>query len=122
MKASPLKSEITLTALLLAGLFVFIDPFDLWMSSSSSKAIGFAIVAFLFLLIVFSWKQKARDERELLNSYFSDRLAYLVAISSLFFVFVYQVFMGLPAVITASLLALVVISKLIAVIFTSTFR
>lgn len=122
MKSSPLKSEITITTLLLAGLFIFIDPFNLWMTSTSSQSIGFVIVAFLFVLIFLSWKQKARDERELLNSYFSDRLAYLVAVSSLFFVFVYQVFMGLPAVITASLLALVVISKLIAVIFTSTFR
>ncbi|PKL08189.1 MAG: hypothetical protein CVV51_10180 [Spirochaetae bacterium HGW-Spirochaetae-7] len=76
-------SEITVSAALLAVLFLKLDPFH-WLMPTATQMVLLGVFAVAFALYAGAiFQEKAQDERESLLLYRANRMGYLVGVVSL---------------------------------------
>lgn len=73
-----------ITALILVLLIVaLLNPFSWFMPSPVVMMLILAVVVVFILFITFVWKERARDERELLHRTIAGRVAFLSGVAML---------------------------------------
>jgi predicted Co/Zn/Cd cation transporter (cation efflux family) len=83
-------SELTISAVLLAALFLKLDPFHWLMPTATQMGLlgVFAVAFALYAGAIF--REKAQDERESLLLYRANRMGYLAGVVSISVVIVFQ--------------------------------
>lgn len=69
--------ELTISSLLLLLLVLFLNPFQLWMPSEMHMMLIVLLILIFAVFVLFVFKEKVRDEREVLHRYIANRYAYL---------------------------------------------
>lgn len=83
-------SEFVIAVILMIFLVLVVNPFQFWIPDTLHMMliIGFAIMSFVFAGIIF--KEKSKDERELVHRNTAGRLGYLVGVVTLVFSIIVQ--------------------------------
>lgn len=76
-------SEFIIGVILMIFLVLVVNPFQVWMPDTLHMMliVGFAIMSFVFAGIIF--KEKSKDERELVHRNTAGRFGYLVGVITL---------------------------------------
>jgi len=82
--------EITITALFLIILILFLNPFGLWMPDRVVYIMIAGVIILFALFTSFVWREKAHDEREQLHKMVAGRIAYLIGVGVLVFAIVVE--------------------------------
>ena len=64
---------------ILAGLLaLLVNPFDWWMNGTVYMSVVVSTLVFFCIFAVFLWREKPRDEREVVHVMFAGRTAYFL--------------------------------------------
>jgi len=72
-----LIQEIALSLVLLVLLVLFLNPMGIWMPGNVVMLLVFILVIVFTLFASFIWREKPRDEREMVHGMFAGRIAFL---------------------------------------------
>ena len=111
------KLEISVSLVLLLMVFLFLDPFMIWMPSELVyMALGGLIIAFV-IVAGFVWKERARDEREYLHTMIAGIVAYLTGAGLLVIAITVQTVLTHPDPWLVITLAGMVIARILGFIY-----
>lgn len=85
-------AEIVISIILIALLIMLLNPFDFLMTTPVQTMMIAAVLIIFISFCVFVWREKARDEREVLHKQIASRFAYLSGASVLIIAIVAQSF------------------------------
>lgn len=83
MKNSQFAAEAIISLILVALVIALLNPFYWWMPDMMTMTVVLALVIVFAIFAGFVWREKARDERELLHIMAAGRFAFLVGIAAL---------------------------------------
>ena len=117
------KLSYLITAVVLVVLLVLLtDPFMLWMPMGAQLTVLLAAAVLACVWAGFVLYERASDEREMLHTLHAGRVAYLSGIAVLTVALIYQGFAhAIDPWITLAL-GVMVVAKLIARLYTDTYR
>ncbi|MEK7623494.1 MAG: hypothetical protein AAB408_02370 [Patescibacteria group bacterium] len=82
--------EIVISLLLLAFIILFCNPLNILMTPVMLMWVTACFIACFALFAAFVWQERARDEREAVNSMAAGRTAFLTGVGVLVIGIVYQ--------------------------------
>jgi len=82
--------EIAVSLILALLLIYVINPGMLWMPSMLEKHIGILVLVLFIGFSIFFWREKPRDEREILHAAHAGRYAYFAGASVLMIGILYE--------------------------------
>ena len=83
MKNNQFVAEVIISLILIALVVALLNPFYWWMPDMMTMTVILALVIVFAIFASFVWREKARDERELLHIMAAGRFAFLVGIATL---------------------------------------
>jgi len=75
--------ELILSGVILVLLTLLLNPLDFWMPDSMHMVILVGLVVVFSLFALFIYREKAKDEREVLHRFIAGRFAYLIGTTTL---------------------------------------
>lgn len=106
------------TSLVLIILAVFLlNPFHAWMPAMGVKMIAGALLVIFTIFAGLLWKEKAKDERELLHKMIAGRIAFLVGTALIVIAIIYQNFTTQIDPWLVIILAGMILSKIAGLIY-----
>lgn len=85
-----MQNAILLTLVLAILALLVINPFQLYMISMASMVTLSLFTLVVFGLLIFVWREKKEDERELAHNAFASRLGFIVGSATLLIVLLVQ--------------------------------
>lgn len=82
--------EVAISAILLILLLLLLNPFHFWMPNEAHMLMLIGLVVLFAVFALFVFREKARDEREVLHRFIAGRFAYLVGTALLVIGIVWQ--------------------------------
>ena len=83
MKNNFFIKEISAAIILMLLLFFLLDPFSYWMSDMLFMMLLAGLVVIFGIFVSFVWREKVRDEREVMLRLLAGRLSYLTGVAVL---------------------------------------
>ena len=111
-------AEIIIATILIILLILLLDPLGFVMATSMQMMVTAIILIIFISFSAFVWKEKPKDEREVLHNHISSRFAYLSGASILVIAIIYQSFTYTldPWIVIA--LIVMILAKIIGSIYT----
>lgn len=109
-------TEIILSCIIIALVIALLNPFN-FMTSMTMMMVQLALVVVFALFVGFVWKERGRDERELLHRALAGRVSFLAGSTVLVIGIVVQGLMYHVDPWLVSALAVMVLAKLAVVIY-----
>ena len=85
-----MKSELIFSSTVIVLLFVFLNPFNLFMPPAVVMMLLVMLIVLFGVFAALIWREKTHDEREVLLSQKAGRVAFLVGTTVLIIGIVYQ--------------------------------
>jgi len=107
--------ERGVVVLLIALLIALVNPFGSWMPQTILTMTTVGLVVLFAVFAGFVWKERARDERELLHGMLAGRVAFLTGTGTLIVGIVIQSFRHTLDVWLVVVLVVMILSKIIGI-------